>query len=100
MISAVCQHENRRTNGKTKAGATRYRCKSCGASWTESTGKLNGMRIGLDQAAKIIEMLCEGVNVRATARMRSRPRRIRNRILTILQKMNRMTQNKESQPVA
>ncbi|MGE3243870.1 MAG: hypothetical protein AB7G28_03310 [Pirellulales bacterium] len=68
MIAAVCQHENRRTNGKTKAGATRYRCKSCGASWTESTAMLGGMRIGVEQAAKIVELLCEGMNVRATAR--------------------------------
>jgi transposase-like protein/IS1 family transposase len=69
MIVAVCQHENRRTNGKTPAGATRYRCKDCGKSWTEETATLGGMRIGIDQAAQIIEMLCEGVSVRATARM-------------------------------
>ena len=69
MIVAVCQHENRRTNGKTKAGATRYRCKDCGKSWTDSTATLGGMRTGLDKAAQVIEMLCEGVSVRATARM-------------------------------
>ena len=69
MIVAACQHENRRTNGKTKSGATRYRCKDCGKSWTESTATLDGMRIGLDKAAKVIQMLCEGVSVRATARI-------------------------------
>ena len=69
MIAAVCQHENRRTNGRTKAGAVRYRCKSCGASWTESTAALNGMRVGLDQAAKVVEMFCEGMSVSATARI-------------------------------
>jgi IS1 family transposase/transposase-like protein len=69
MIVAVCQHENLRSNGKTKAGATRYRCRDCGKSWTESTAMLGGMRIGIDQAARIIEMLCEGVSVRATARI-------------------------------
>jgi len=69
MIVAVCSHENRRTNGKTKAGHTRYRCKDCGKSWTESTATLGGMRIGIDKAAQIVEMLCEGVSVRATARM-------------------------------
>jgi transposase-like protein/IS1 family transposase len=69
VIVASCQHENRRTNGKTKSGAIRYRCRDCGKSWTESTATLGGMRIGLDQAAKVIEMLCEGVSVRATARM-------------------------------
>ncbi|HMO84468.1 MAG TPA: hypothetical protein PKC18_06045 [Lacipirellulaceae bacterium] len=69
MISAVCQHENRRTNGTTKAGATRYRCKDCGKSWTESTGALAGMRIGLDKAAEIIELLCEGMSVRGAMRV-------------------------------
>jgi transposase-like protein len=69
MIAAVCQHENRRTNGKTKAGATRFRCKTCGVSWTESTNTLDGMRIGMDRAAAIITQLCEGSSVRSTARI-------------------------------
>lgn len=69
MIVACCKHENKRTNGTTKSGAVRYRCKDCGKSWTESTSTLGGMRIGLDQAAKVIEMLCEGVSIRATERM-------------------------------
>lgn len=69
MISAVCQHERRRKNGTTKTGATRYRCKDCGKSWTEKTATLGGMRIDLDTAAMVVEMLCEGVSVRATSRM-------------------------------
>ena len=68
VIVATCQHENRRTNGKTSTGATRYRCKDCGKSWTEGTATLGGMRIGLDRAAQIIQMLCDGVSVSATAR--------------------------------
>ncbi len=69
MIVATCQHENRRTNGITKAGATRYRCKDCGKSWTESTATFAGMRIGLDRAEKIVSMICEGMSVSATARL-------------------------------
>ena len=69
MIAIVCQHERRRTNGTTKAGATRYRCKDCGKTWTESTGMLDGMRIGLDRAAQIVEMLCEGLSLRSIARL-------------------------------
>lgn len=69
MIVAVCNHENRRTNGQTKAGKTRYRCKDCGRSWTESTEVLGGMRIGLEKAAMIVHMLCEGLSVRGTARL-------------------------------
>lgn len=69
MIAIVCQHENRRTNGKTAAGAQRWRCKDCGKSWTESTEVLGGMRIGLDRAAQIIEMLCEGMSIRSISRI-------------------------------
>jgi transposase-like protein/IS1 family transposase len=69
VIVASCQHENRRTNGKTKSGAIRYRCKDCGKSWTESTSSLGGLRIGLDRAAQVIELLCEGTSIRATSRI-------------------------------
>lgn len=69
MIVATCEHKNRRTNGITAAGATRYRCKDCGKSWTESTANLGGMRIGLDRAEKIIELLCEGMSVLGAARI-------------------------------
>jgi len=69
MIVSTCQHERKRKNGTTESGAIRYRCRDCGKSWTESTGLLDGMRISLGQAAKIIEMLCEGISVRATARL-------------------------------
>jgi IS1 family transposase/transposase-like protein len=69
VIDIVCQHENRRTNGTTKAGATRFRCKDCGKTWTESTELLGGMRIGIDKAAQIVEMLCEGMAIRAIERI-------------------------------
>lgn len=69
MIVACCEHKNRRTNGTTKSGAVRYRCKDCGKSWTESTDTLGGLRIGLDRAAQVVELLCEGNSVRATSRI-------------------------------
>jgi transposase-like protein len=69
VITIVCQHKNRRTNGITKAGASRYRCKDCGKSWTESTSLFNGMRIGMDRAVQIVSMLCEGMSVMATSRL-------------------------------
>jgi transposase-like protein len=63
VISIVCQHENRRTNGKHPSGAQRFRCKDCGKSWTEETSALDGMRIGMDKAVQIVELLCEGMSV-------------------------------------
>lgn len=69
MIVVVCQHENRKKSGTTAAGTQRYKCKDCGKRFTESTELFDGMRIGLDRAAKIVELLCEGVSVSATARI-------------------------------
>jgi transposase-like protein len=69
VIAIVCQHENRRTNGTTKTGAQRFRCKECGKSWTEATATLGGLRMGMDRACQIIELLCEGMSVRAVERV-------------------------------
>jgi IS1 family transposase len=55
--------------GKTKAGTPRLRCKDCGKMLTESTEMFGGMRIGLDRAAMIIELLCEGTSVMAASRI-------------------------------
>jgi transposase-like protein/IS1 family transposase len=69
VITATCKHTRVQKNGKTPKGALRFRCAECGKSWTEETSALDGMRIGLDKAAQIIELLCEGMSVRATARV-------------------------------
>jgi len=68
VIVAVCQHENRQKYGKTPTGTPRFRCKDCGKTFTESTELFAGMRIGLDRAAEIINLLCEGMSVSAVAR--------------------------------
>lgn len=69
MIVAVCQHPNRKKFGKTTSGAPRFRCKECGKTWTESTELFDGMRLGLDKAAQIVELLCEGMTVRGVERI-------------------------------
>ncbi len=69
VIAIVCQHPQRKKFGKTSSGAQRFRCKECGKSWTESTGLFDGMKIGMDRAAQIIELLCEGMPLRAVARV-------------------------------
>lgn len=68
MVIIVCQHQNRKKSGKTASGTQRYKCTDCGKRFTESTELFGGMRIGLDKAAKIIELLCEGMSISATAR--------------------------------
>src|SRR5262245_61779379 len=76
MILSTCQHEKFRKSGTTPKGAPRYRCCLCGKSWTKETAQLDGMRIGLDKAARIVEMLCEGNSVSATARMMKTSKRV------------------------
>src|SRR5262249_53515114 len=69
MVISTCDHSCFHKNGITKSGAARFRCSLCGKSWTESTQAFEGMRVGMDLAVKIIHTLCEGVSVRATARL-------------------------------
>lgn len=69
MIVASCQHENRKKNGTTKAGTTRWRCKDCGRSWTEKTELFAGMTIGIEKATQIVQLLCEGNSVLGTSRI-------------------------------
>jgi transposase-like protein/IS1 family transposase len=46
----------------------RYRCMRCGKTMSESQ-PLNGIRTDTGEAAKAINMLCEGVGIRAIARL-------------------------------
>lgn len=46
----------------------RYRCERCGKTFSESQ-PLDGIRTDTRQAVKVIAMLCEGVGIRAVARL-------------------------------
>ncbi len=72
MIDKVqprCQHERTKKCGVTKAGTQRYKCLTCGKRFTASTRQLSGMRIDMTKATQVLSMLCEGMSVRATARL-------------------------------
>jgi IS1 family transposase/transposase-like protein len=69
MIVAVCHHQNRKKFGKTKAGTPRLRCTDCGKCFTESTDMFAGMRLGMEKACRIVEMLCEGLSIATTSRL-------------------------------
>lgn len=65
-----CRHDGRRKKcGCTKAGTQRFKCLECGKKFTDSTRQLAGMRLGVDKSAQVISMLCEGLSVRAVARL-------------------------------
>ena len=64
-----CTHSRSKKSGLTDAGTQRYKCLDCGKRFTDSTGTLDGMRIGTDKAAQIVHCMVEGVGVRGTARL-------------------------------
>lgn len=65
----MCNHERRKKSGLTKAGTQRFKCLDCGKRFTESTAALAGMRIGVETAERVINMLVEGTSVSAAARI-------------------------------
>ena len=67
---AECTHGNRKKSGKTAAGTQRFKCKDCGKRFIdESTKPLGNMRVDLDKAMMVVNMLLEGMSVRATSRL-------------------------------
>ena len=64
-----CLHPRTKKCGLTKAGTQRHKCLECGKRFTASTKTLDGMRIDLDKAAQVLNMLCEGMSVEATSRL-------------------------------
>ena len=69
MIIAACEHAWKK-NGFDKNGNPRKRCKLCGTSYVDRQfTALGEMRIDLDHAAQAIELLCEGMSIRAVCRL-------------------------------
>lgn len=69
MIALLCEHAWKK-NGFDKNGNPRKRCKLCGTSYVDRKfTALGEMRIDLDQAAQAINLLCEGLAVRAVCRL-------------------------------
>jgi transposase-like protein/IS1 family transposase len=80
----TCTHERGQKYGETKCGEQRYRCCSCGKTYVESTKVLGGMRIGVEKSAQVISMLCEGLSIRATARLsQTNPETVLNLLLVV-----------------
>lgn len=67
---AACNHSQRTKHGKDRKGSQRYRCKSCGTTFvTDEVRPLGDMRIDLDKAVMALNLLLEGMSVRATSRI-------------------------------
>ncbi|QEG34863.1 IS1 family transposase [Bythopirellula goksoeyrii] len=67
---AACNHSERTKHGKDRLGNQRYKCKSCRTTFvSDETRPLGDMRIDLDKAVVALNLLLEGMSVRATSRM-------------------------------
>ncbi|MDE2103960.1 MAG: IS1 family transposase [Patescibacteria group bacterium] len=56
--------------GKNRNGSQRWRCLSCGKTWTEPQAKpLGTMTVPVDTAKLALRLLCEGSSIRSTARV-------------------------------
>jgi transposase-like protein len=69
VIVAACEHSWKK-NGFDKNGNPRKRCKLCGTSYVDRKfTALGELRVELDDAAWAIELLCEGMSIRAVCRL-------------------------------
>lgn len=69
MIAPACTHSWKK-NGVDKQGTPRLRCKICGQSILDKApNPLGALRTDLDTAARVIEMLCEGLAIRSVSRL-------------------------------
>ena len=65
-----CNHENFKKAGKHSNGAQRFKCKDCGKRFVEEQAKpLGNMRVDVDKAMLVINMLLEGTSIRACERL-------------------------------
>ena len=71
MTCRKCEHGTAKRFGKTAAGTGRYRCKACGATFTEPkpAPPLGAHTTSLDDAAKVFTLMTEGMSVRAISRV-------------------------------
>ncbi len=67
MTCARCQHQNVKRFGRYgRRRVQRYRCKSCGATFSEDRPKpLGNHYIDLDRVVQVISLLVEGMSIRA-----------------------------------
>jgi transposase-like protein/IS1 family transposase len=96
MILATCQHESTKKHGKDRKGNQRFRCCTCGETWTEQAAKpLGDMRITMKEACTALSLLLEGMSVRAVARVTGHdPGTICDLVVTVGENCGRLLKSK------
>jgi transposase-like protein/IS1 family transposase len=66
----TCNHTERSKHGRDRKGNQRWKCRRCGATFaSDSERPLGDMRTDLERAAVVLNMLLEGMSIRATGRI-------------------------------
>ena len=66
----TCSHEKTHRHGRTRAGLQRFKCTDCGQTFTEDRSQpLGNMRLNLGRACVALNLLLEGMSIRATSRI-------------------------------
>jgi transposase-like protein/IS1 family transposase len=68
---AICTHPKTKKFGFTRTKVQRYRCESCGETFSDPQPKspLGSMRIDIDTAVRALQCLLEGCSIRSTERL-------------------------------
>ena len=70
MTCLTCQHGTATKFGTTAAKTPRYRCRGCGATFTEAKPKpLGAHTTGVDDVVTIFTLMTEGMSIRAISRV-------------------------------
>ena len=70
MTCRKSEHGTAKKFGTTAAKTTRYRCRDCGATFTDEKQNPLGIHTtSLDDAVRVFELMTEGVSVRAISRL-------------------------------
>ena len=69
MVTSSCKHTRKVSKGKDRKGQQRWKCKDCGVSWTVYKPKPFGkMKVNVDKAKLALQLLTDGMSIRATER--------------------------------
>ena len=70
MTCKKCEHGTAKRFGFTKARTARYRCRACGATFTEPRqNPLGAHTTAIDDAVKVFTLMTEGMSIRAISRV-------------------------------
>jgi transposase-like protein/IS1 family transposase len=69
MIVISCEHSVKHKHGKDRRGRQRYLCAVCGKSFVEDAHPLGNLRVSMKQATLALNLMLEGVSIRATQRL-------------------------------